>query len=60
MSTCTTAQLLSGSFVIFFSNNAALFCTSLVFATASPSMVNKLCFVQCTHAAFFLQSLLLV
>ena len=53
MSTSTTAQLLGGSFVLFFSDTAALLCSSLVSATVSPSMVStkELCFVQCTPAA---------
>ena len=53
ISTSTTAQLLGGSFVLFFSDTATLLCSSLVSATVSPSMVStkELCFVQCTPAA---------
>ena len=55
MSTSTTAQLLGGSFVLFFSDTAALLCSSLVSATVSPSMVStkELCFVQCTPAVCY-------
>ena len=53
ISTSTTAQLLAVSFVLFFSDTAALLCSSLVSATVSPSMVStkELCLVQCTPAA---------
>ena len=53
MSTSTTAQLLDGSFLLFFSDTAALLWSSLVSATVSPSMVStkELCLVQCTPAA---------
>ena len=48
----TTAQLLGGSFVLFFNDMAALLCSSLVSATVSPSLVStkELCLVQCTPA----------
>ena len=53
ISKSTTAQLLGGSFVLFFSDTAGLLCSSLVSATVSLSMVStkELCFVQCTPAA---------
>ena len=53
ISTSTTAQLLGGSFVLFFNDTAALLCSSFVSATVFPSMVStkKLCLVQCTPAA---------
>ena len=53
MSTSTTAQLLGGSFNLFFSNPAALLWISLVSATVSPSMmsIKELCLVQCTPVA---------
>ena len=40
ISMSTTAQLLGGSFVLFFSDTAALLCSSLVSATVSLSMVS--------------------
>ena len=53
MFTSTTAQLLGGSFVLFFSDTVTLLWSSLVSATVSPSMVGtkELCLVQCTPAA---------
>ena len=53
ISMSTTAQLLGGSFILFFSDTAALFLSSLVSATVFPSMVStkELCLVQCTPAA---------
>ena len=53
ISTSTTAQLLGGSFVLFFNDTAALLCSSLVSATVFPLMVStkELCLVQCTPAA---------
>ena len=53
ISMSTTAQLLGGSFVLFFSDTAALLCSSLFSATVSPAMVStkEWCLVQCTHAA---------
>ena len=47
ISTSTTAQLFGGSFVLFFSDMAALLCSSLVSATVFPLMVStkELCFV---------------
>ena len=53
ISTSTTAQPLGGSFVLFFSDTAALLCSSLVSATVSPLIVStkELCFVQCTPTA---------
>ena len=52
ISTSTTAQLLGGSFVLFFNDTAAL-CSSFVSATVSLSMVStkELCLVQYTPAA---------
>ena len=54
LSMSTTAQLLSGSFVLFFSETAALLCSSFISATVSPTMVStkELCFIQCTPAAY--------
>ena len=53
MSKSTTAQLLGGSFVLLFSDTAALLWSSLVSATVSSSMVStkELCLVQCTPTA---------
>ena len=53
MSTSTTVQLLGGSFVLLFSDTAALLWRSFVSATVSPSKVStkELCLVQCTPAA---------
>ena len=57
----TTAQLLGWSFVLFFSDTAALLCSSLVSATVSLSMVSTntvLSSVLLLHVV--LQSLLLI